>query len=111
NIEMYDTTRFIAFTGDVIEGSQTDVIEAQSGIDYIHSKYLGSKIKNDSKNLPISEAFNKKEYTTSLTIQDVLKRAINNDKCMTLYAGDWESLGFPSQSEADASFSAMLACY
>lgn len=111
NVEMYDTARFIAFTGDIIEGSQVDVIEAQSGIDYIHGKYLGSKIKNDSKNLPISEVFNKNEYTTSLTIQDVLKRAINNDKFMTLYAGDWESLGFPSQSEADASFSSMLAFY
>lgn len=103
NIEMYDDRRFIAFTGNIY-GNYKHIAEAQDGIDKIHAKYLGSKV---SEEVVAEVVYNK----TDLSVDEILNKARNNARFQTLFAGDWGSLGFPSQSEADASFSGMLAIY
>lgn len=103
HIEMYDKQRFIAFTGNIY-GSFKGVIEAQEGINKVHAKYLGSK-ETTTENIEIVIR------ESNLSIDEVLEKGKHNDKFMKLYEGEWEGLGFPSQSEADASFSSLLAYY
>lgn len=106
HIEMYDSNRYIAFTGNIY-GSFKQIKEAQDGINKIHAKYLGSRTITVTPE-DVEVAY---DNESGLTIDDVLNRGRNNDKFMRLYNGEWEALGFPSQSEADASFSSLLAIY
>lgn len=107
HVEMYDKQRFIAFTGDVVSTKYDKVIDAQAGLDVLHERYLGRKQTKTTilDDLPTSDS------SSSLSVEKVLERAKNNDKFMALFEGNWKSLGFYSQSEADASFASMLAFY
>jgi len=104
HVEMYDNVRFIAFTGNIYK-NYAKFINAQEGLVAIHAKYLGGEKK------PRESACNQRVVETSVTVDKVLERAKSNSKFMTLYAGNWKSLGFKSQSEADSSFAALLAFY
>lgn len=103
HIEMYDSQRFIAFTGNIY-GNFKHIIDAQEGINKVHAKYLGNKIT-------IAEPIEIIYTQSDLSVDEVLEKGKNNQRFVQLYEGNWEALGFPSQSEADASFSSMLAFY
>ena len=104
HVEMYDKARFIAITGNIYK-DYSSLINAQDGLNAIHGKYLGG-IKKVAQ-----EACNHAVVDYSVTASKVLERAKNNSKFMTLYSGNWKSLGFKSQSEADSSFASLLAFY
>lgn len=119
NIEMYDSVRFFALTGDVLEGHDYDgVYDRTEEIKPLFEKYLNPK--------PVEKKVNENAYVyrkedvapknpnkkpANLTNDEVIQKAMeskNGSLFNCLYYGQWSGI-YKSQSEADAAFCSMLA--
>ena len=100
NIEMYDSVRYFAMTGNCIKSSLRD---ATDDLEKLWKKYLYSGEEQEK----IFEA-NEEEI---LSDDDVIQKALasqSGNLVNCLYYGQWEGL-YPSQSEADMAFCSILA--
>lgn len=101
-VEMYNEGRYFALTGDILHGN--DIEDRQDELTALYKKYSkkekpeklderekGQEIVNDSGLL--EKAFNSKE----------------GSKIKALYNGQWKSLGYKSQNEADQALCNYLA--
>jgi len=111
NIEMYDSQRFFALTGTLLEEKYKEIVNCTESIKPLYEKYLGlvpttySVGKKDGNNVLVEER------VSSLTDEEVIEKAIKSKlglKFKNLYEGNFEN-EFESQSEADYSFCKMLA--
>lgn len=94
DIEIYGQERFIIVTGNVING--WDVVEPrQAKIDRLVARLGG--LKNAAK--PVAATM--QGAASDDACREALKRVWKQDKVRRLWAGDWQSMGYPSQSEAD----------
>lgn len=114
NIEMYDSARFFAMTGDVLNDYVIE--ERTEEVKELWEKYLNPKsieeqggyIYRQEDTLP------KRTYISSgrtLSNDEVIQKALeskNGALFNCLYYGQWEGL-YPSHSEADAAFCSLLA--
>ncbi|MBR7084120.1 MAG: hypothetical protein IKI37_02945 [Oscillospiraceae bacterium] len=99
-IEMYDSGRYFIMTGKTI-GSFSAVSNGTERIKPLHDKYFGTPAPQ-KKTLPMT--------TPNLTEQELINKIRNSqsgEKFSRLYSGDFSD--YPSQSEADMAFCAMLA--
>lgn len=102
-IEMYSHGRYFICTGNIYNKSYTKVRDCTEAIKVLHSKYLPD-------NTPKAEAWHHVEIDLSDTeIIDKARNSKNGIAFAALYEGNWQGLGFPSQSEADLAFCNMLA--
>lgn len=102
-IEMYSKGRYFICTGNVYNKAYVKVKDCTETIKILHSKYLPD-------NTPKAEAMIPVEIDLSDTeIIDKARNSKNGIAFAALYEGNWEGLGFPSQSEADLAFCNMLA--
>lgn len=102
-VEVYSKERFIVCTGNVLLDKPIE--NRQELLDV-----LVSEMKSEDK----SAQFELKEHAPLYEDSEIISMAItatNADKFNALCRGDWESLGYPSQSEADLSLISMLAFY
>lgn len=105
-IEMYDSARYFAITGNVVENTTTNINERTQTIKKLHEFYF--------KTTPTKYTFKKENEprrSISLSDEEIIKKASesNNGSLFNcLYFGQWESL-YSSQSEADMAFCSMLA--
>lgn len=114
HIEMYDSARFFALTGNVIKDDY-EIVDRTKEIKELHEKYIEPKVVTPI--VPQGGYVFKKEYSgnkvvANLTDKQVLDKAMeskNGALFNCLYYGQWEGLNYPSQSEADASFCSLLA--
>lgn len=94
DIEVYGQERFIIVTGNVING--WDVVEPrQAKIDRLVARLGG--LKNTIK--PVATAMG--NAASDDACRAALKRVWKQDKVKRLWKGDWQAMGYPSQSEAD----------
>ena len=94
DIEVYGQERFIIVTGNVING--WDVVEPrQAKIDRLVARLGG--LKNAVK--PVAATVS--SGASDDACREALKRVWKQDKVRRLWAGDWQAMGYPSQSEAD----------
>lgn len=94
DIEVYGQERFIIVTGNVING--WNVVESrQAKIDRLVARLGG--LKNAAK--PVAATVN--QAASDDACREVLKRVWKQDKVKRLWGGDWQAMGYPSQSEAD----------
>ena len=94
DIEVYGQERFIIVTGNVING--WDVVEPrQAKIDRLVARLGG--LKNVVK--PVAATVG--NATSDDACREALKRVWKQDRVRRLWKGDWQSMGYPSQSEAD----------
>lgn len=94
DIEVYGQERFIIVTGNVING--WDVVETrQDKIDRLVARLGG--LKNTIK--PVAAAMG--HAASDDACRAALKRVWKQDKVKRLWKGDWQAMGYPSQSEAD----------
>lgn len=100
-IEVYSDGRYIAMTGNQYL-PYSGIANAQSVLDALYKKFKTPE-KKPKKREPAP--------ANSLSMDDawVMNRAAKNQKFNILWAGDWEKLGYPSQSEADAALCSILA--
>lgn len=114
NIEMYDSARFFAMTGDVLNAFTIE--ERTEEVKELWEKYLNPKSiedkggyvfrKEDTMQKSLSNINGK-----SLTNEEVIQKAMeskNSSLFSCLYYGQWEGI-YPSQSEADLAFCSLLA--
>lgn len=103
NIEMYSHGRYFICTGNIYNKNYTKVKDCTEAIKVLHSKYLPD-------NTPKAEV--RKPVEVDLSDTEIIDKARNSKNGIAfaaLYEGNWEGLGFPSQSEADLAFCNMLA--
>lgn len=94
DIEVYGQERFIIVTGNVING--WDVVEPrQAKIDRLVARLGGLK----SAATPVAATVG--DAASDDACREALKRVWKQDKVRRLWKGDWQSMGYPSQSEAD----------
>ena len=94
DIEVYGQERFIIVTGNVING--WDVVEPrQAKIDRLVARLGG--LKNTVK--PVAATVG--NAASDDACRAALKRVWKQDKVKRLWKGDWQAMGYPSQSEAD----------
>ena len=114
NIEMYDSARFFAMTGDVLNSYLIE--ERTEEIKVLWEKYLNPKSVEELGGYVYRKEDNqpKRTYVPSgkvLSNDEVIQKALeskNGALFNCLYYGQWEGL-YPSQSEADAAFCSLLA--
>lgn len=112
NIEMYDSVRFFALTGNVL--NDYPLAERTEEVKTLWNKYLnpqaiearGGYIYKQEDIMPKG-----KRFTIRLSNDEIINKAMeskNSALFNCLYYGQWEGL-YPSQSEADAAFCSLLA--
>lgn len=106
NVEMYDSSRFISLTCDIMGDRSEIKVLSPNNIEYLYHHYIDVM---PSKNQSFTASVN-----APLTLDDkeLITKAKNSKqgtKFTDLFNGNWEKLGFPSQSEADLVFCDFLA--
>ncbi|PTL37662.1 phage/plasmid primase, P4 family [Alkalicoccus saliphilus] len=108
-IEVYEKKRFIAVTGNHLEGTPLAVEEQQEVLDYVYDLYFPPKAFEANNtvetDLPSSPELEDND------IISIASKAINGRKFQDLYAGNWESQSYESQSEADQALCNLIAFY
>lgn len=104
SVELYDRGRFFALTGDVLDGRAT-IHERQRQVDALHDSLFASRPAQ-----PPVTTVGCGGGEADDALLDRARRASNGAKFSTLFdAGDWQRLGYPSQSEADFALASLLA--
>ncbi len=100
-IEVYSQERFIISTGDVLINKPVEDRQMM----------LSNMV---SQMRPVAKQFQLEEIDPEEDDWSILERAVrasNSEKFSALWAGKWNGLGFPSQSEADLALMSMLTFY
>src|SRR5699024_7339886 len=106
-IEMYDNKRYIAMTGNHLEGTPANINEAQDTINYLYEMLSPNKTERK-----LRKEDGSKLSSPKMTDDEVIQKASNaknGDKFKTLYSGDVSSYG--SHSEADQALCNLIAPY
>lgn len=99
-IEVYNTERFFTMSGDVLDNIPCEVFDRSEELKTFINKYLPSSPKASPKQI----------VSTSLTVEEVLKRATSDEKFQLLYNGD-TSAYMDDHSRADGALVMKLAYY
>lgn len=100
NVEVYSSDRYMICTGDVVR--QADIQDHQS---------LLLRLYGEMKPAERAELEEREEAFPDDDLFDMAMRAANGDKFDALCKGDWQAMGYTSQSEADMALLSMLAHY
>ena len=100
SVEMYSTGRYMICTGDVVR--QVPIMDAQHLLDNMYSQM---------KPMTSIDLEDRESLHDDSKLVEMADKAVNGEKFKALCNGEWESLGYPSQSEADFALLAMLAFY
>lgn len=101
-VEVYSQERFIVCTGDIYKDAP--IVENQTLIDML----VAEMRKGEA---PILTLVDNEQTEGDEVIIQRASVAENSAKFLGLANGDWQGLGYPSQSEADAALLTMLAFY
>lgn len=105
-IEVYSSERFFAMTGNVY-GEYVAPSPMQAELDWLYAQLGG----NETSISPVLPAGSQEDATNDREVWERAARAQNGDKFMALWNGDWEGLGYPSQSEADFALIDIIGFY
>lgn len=100
-VEVYSAERFMICTGNVIKN--LPIAECQELVDKLVAQMpvtlAGELLEDVESNYSDAE------------LHDMALNAVNGDKYNELCNGDWQSMGYPSQSEADFALLSIFAFY
>ena len=99
-IEIYPSARYFTVTGHVY-GEQGELRENQAALDRVVGAVFGKAKAAGARP-------SRRIYCSNAETLDKAMAAKNGDKFRCLWEGDWQSLGYPSQSEADLALLSML---
>ncbi len=99
-IEVYPSGRYFTVTGHVFR-EQGTVLENQAALDRLIKLFFPRK--NATTTAPVRKSY----YSNDEIVQKAMD-AKNGDKFRRLWEGDWQSLGYASQSEADLALLSIL---
>lgn len=104
-VEVYSQQRFIICTGNALPGYDRPVEHRQELLDMLVAEIRAAA---QTSTVELTEV---EETESDEIIWNRASEASNGDKFKELWQGDWQKLGYPSQSEADLSLLSMLAFY
>jgi hypothetical protein len=102
-VEVYSQQRFIICTGDAVLNKPVE--HRQELLDILVAEIRAAAQTNHV------ELVEQDETETDEALWQKASEAANGDKFKHLWTGDWQGLGYPSQSEADLSLLSMLCFY
>ncbi|MCK9577477.1 MAG: phage/plasmid primase, P4 family, partial [Clostridia bacterium] len=114
NIEMYDSGRYLAMTGNIYPNTSLIINDCTNIIFSLHEKYLADKVQNKISYVVSHNDFDKNgELKNSiLTDEEVINKIKKSKQATTFYAlwnGDYENLKYQSHSDADGALCMILA--
>lgn len=101
HVGVYSKLRYITFSGDVTRDAP--IADCQALLDQL--------IAQMPEPVTAVELVDTESPYTDAQIHDRACNARNGDKYIQLCEGDWQAMGYPSQSEADFALLAMLCFY
>ena len=109
NVEMYPEERFVALTGNMFGKPVTEINTASDDdLKYLYQAYLDKQ----GKVIPLSEDTTAPSEPSTLTADQVIEKALasaQGPKFKRFMDGNWQDMGYPSQSDADQGFANILA--
>jgi len=111
NFEMYSQGRFFTITGHRLEGAPATIEARQEEVNRLHARMFPAHQEKVSRNgrCDIVSPAPDDDDVSDAEILAAASSAKNGDKFAKLWAGEWQALGYPSQSEADEALVGMLA--
>ena len=114
NIEMYETGRYFAMTGNAYPNTPFVINEATNIIESLHTKYLADKVVEKASYVVGRHDFDnngelKKSILTDDEVIEKIKRSKQASDFYALWDGNYESLKYASHSEGDGALCMILA--
>lgn len=100
NVEVYSSARYMICTGDVVRN--TPIADYQQLLDVIYG---------EMKPADVVELDDVEGIVSDEEVVEMAMRAANADKFNELCRGDWQAMGYESQSEADFALMSIFAYY
>lgn len=100
NVEVYSTARYMICTGDVVRN--TPIADYQQLLDVLYG---------EMKPADVVELDDVEGIMSDEEVVEMAMRAANADKFNELCRGDWQAMGYESQSEADFALLSIFAYY
>lgn len=100
NVEVYSTARYMICTGDVVRN--TPIADYQQLLDMLYG---------EMKPADVVELDDVEGIMSDEEVVEMAMRAANADKFNELCRGDWQAMGYESQSEADFALMSIFAYY
>lgn len=100
NVEVYSTARYMICTGDVVRN--TPIADYQQLLDVLYG---------EMKPADVMELDDVEGIMSDEEVVEMAMRAANADKFNELCRGDWQAMGYESQSEADFALMSIFAYY
>lgn len=102
NVEVYSSLRYMAFTGDVVRNAP--IYEEQELLNALVAEMPASQSRGSLNESATSNL-------EDIEVVEIARKAINGEKFDELCRGDWQAMGYQSQSEADLALLSILAFY
>ena len=109
HIEIYDSGRFFALTGDHVEGTPTEVQQRAQSLREVHSEYVADKEEkadSDDSTAPAPQSTGTVDLS-DIELLEKAKNSTNGDEFYQLWKGN--TAGYESHSEADLALCNYLA--
>lgn len=100
NVEVYSSARYMICTGDVVRN--TPIADYQQLLDVLYG---------EMKPADVVELDDVEGIMSDEEVVEMAMRAANADKFNELCRGDWQAMGYESQSEADFALMSIFAYY
>lgn len=100
NVEVYSSARYMICTGDVVRN--TPIADYQQLLDVLYG---------EMKPADVVELDDVEGIMSDEEVVEMAMRAANADKFNELCRGDWQAMGYESQSEADFALLSIFAYY
>lgn len=110
-VEIYKGGRYLTVTGAKLEGAPAEIRHRQGAVLATYDALLGEDPEPEASPPP-HEAACHLPVAGPIDIDERMTKAFNSangGKFRAMHGGDWKSLGYPSQSEADEAFCGQLA--
>lgn len=101
HVGVYSSSRYLTFSGDVVRAAP--IAEYQ--------EYLELLIREMPEGGHHIDLENVSSHLTDRELYEMAVNAANGDKYELLCRGDWQAMGYPSQSEADFALMSIIAYY
>lgn len=100
NVEVYSQSRYMICTGDVVRDAP--IADYQSLLDHLYQEMTPALT---------AELEEYESQLSDIEIVETASNAVNGDKFNELCKGDWQAMGYESQSEADFALLSIFAFY
>lgn len=101
HVGVYSSERYLTFTGDVVRAAP--IAEYQQYLDALVAEMPEGGYHIDLEDVG--------SHLTDKELHEMAMRAANGAKYDQLCRGDWQAMGYPSQSEADFALMSIIAYY